>query len=106
MDELHFSYPLSADGSDPAISEIFRYLDEIFVNGTSKLVKEKCLRRLFWRCFLRPTMLITRNVGGFTEKFLFLRNFCKIVKSGKIGKWAKESRRFQGRTRTTATRKK
>jgi hypothetical protein len=34
-----------------------------------KLFKEKCLRRLFWRCFLRPTMLITRNGADFTEIF-------------------------------------
>ena len=59
MDELHFSYPLSADGSDPAISEIFRYLDEIFVNGTSKLVKEKCLRKedFVYLCSSRTTAL-------------------------------------------------
>ena len=29
-------------------------------------------------------MLITRNVGGSTEKFSFFRNFCKNVKVGKV----------------------
>ena len=28
--ELHLTYPLSADGSEPALSEIFRYVDERF----------------------------------------------------------------------------
>ncbi|MBE5744679.1 MAG: hypothetical protein E7355_00930 [Clostridiales bacterium] len=28
--ELHLTYPLSADGSEPALSEIFRYVDEYF----------------------------------------------------------------------------
>lgn len=30
LDELHLSYPLSADGNEPAISDIFHYLDEAF----------------------------------------------------------------------------
>lgn len=45
MDELHFSYPLSMDGSEPAVSEIFRYIDEVFTDGQGKkLSREKCLR--------------------------------------------------------------
>jgi len=36
MDKLYFSYPLSADGSEPALSEIFRYVHTMFssVNDT------------------------------------------------------------------------
>ena len=31
-DKLYFSYPLSADGSEPAISEIFRYIHTLFTS--------------------------------------------------------------------------
>lgn len=42
MDELHFTYPLSADGSEPSLSEIFRYVDDVFVNGNGeKLPRRK-----------------------------------------------------------------
>ncbi len=43
MDKLYFSYPLSADGSEPALSEIFRYVYTIFssVNGTPLLPIKK-----------------------------------------------------------------
>ncbi len=42
--ELHLSYPLAADGSEPAISDIFRYIDRLFSGATGgKLVKEKKL---------------------------------------------------------------
>ena len=43
-DALHLSYPLAADGSEPALSDIFRYIDRLFVevNG-GKLVRRKKL---------------------------------------------------------------
>lgn len=34
--ELHLSYPLAADGSDPTTSEVFRYIDRIFIDGNGK----------------------------------------------------------------------
>ncbi len=33
-DKLYLSYPLSADGSEPAVSEIFRYLNAVFCEET------------------------------------------------------------------------
>ena len=41
-DKLYLSYPLSADGSEPAISDVFRYIDANFVgvNG-GKIVRNK-----------------------------------------------------------------
>ena len=42
MEELHFTYPLSADGSEPSLSEIFRYVDDVFVDGEgNKLLRRK-----------------------------------------------------------------
>lgn len=35
-DKLFFSYPLCSDGSDPTVSEIFRYLDGIFYEDGQK----------------------------------------------------------------------
>lgn len=32
-DKLYLSYPLSADGSEPSISEVFRYINTIFCQG-------------------------------------------------------------------------
>ncbi len=42
LDDLYLTYPLSADGSEPAISEIFRYVDRLFCeeNG-GKLLRRK-----------------------------------------------------------------
>ncbi len=41
-DKLYFSYPLSADGSEPSVSEIFRYIDTIFCEDTGgKLLRKK-----------------------------------------------------------------
>ena len=41
---LHLSYPLAADGSEPAVSDVFRYIDRLFVerNG-GKLQRRKKL---------------------------------------------------------------
>lgn len=36
MDELHFTYPLSVDGSEPSLSEIFRYVDDVFTDMQGK----------------------------------------------------------------------
>ena len=45
MDALHVSYPLAADGSEPALSDVFRYVDRLFCdeNG-SKLIRYKKLQ--------------------------------------------------------------
>ncbi len=41
-ERLYFSYPLSSDGSEPALSEIFRYVDEVFRENTGgKLLRKK-----------------------------------------------------------------
>ena len=36
LDELHLSYPLSADGNEPALSDVFHYIDERFTSGEGK----------------------------------------------------------------------
>ncbi len=42
LDALHFTYPLSADGSEPSLSEIFRYVDDVFADTDgNKLVRRK-----------------------------------------------------------------
>ena len=33
---LHLSYPLAADGSEPALSDVFRYIDRLFVGTNGK----------------------------------------------------------------------
>ncbi len=44
LEELHLSYPLSADGSEPALSDIFRYLDTLFCDREGrKLPRRKKL---------------------------------------------------------------
>ncbi|MBE7085571.1 MAG: hypothetical protein E7366_00255 [Clostridiales bacterium] len=41
-DGLYLSYPLAADGSEPSLSEIFRYLDRLFCEETGgKLLRKK-----------------------------------------------------------------
>ena len=35
-DKLYLSYPLSADGSEPSISDVFRYIDTLFCTDTNK----------------------------------------------------------------------
>ncbi len=41
-DKLYFSYPLSSDGSEPSLSEIFRYVDTIFCEETgANLLRKK-----------------------------------------------------------------
>ncbi len=45
LEELHLTYPLAADGSEPSLSEIFRYLDKLFCNENGgKLLRRKKLR--------------------------------------------------------------
>jgi len=42
LDRLYLSYPLAADGSEPATSDIFRYVDRIFCNASGgKLQRRK-----------------------------------------------------------------
>ncbi|MBE7077874.1 MAG: hypothetical protein E7377_04130 [Clostridiales bacterium] len=41
---LHLSYPLAADGSEPALSDVFRYLDTMFCGmDGKKLLRQKSL---------------------------------------------------------------
>lgn len=41
-DKLYLSYPLPADGSEPSVSDIFRYVDSTFCEGNGgKLVRKK-----------------------------------------------------------------
>ena len=42
-DTLHLSYPLAADGSEPALSDVFRYIDRLFVSANGKLPRRKKL---------------------------------------------------------------
>lgn len=42
---LHLSYPLAADGSEPALSDVFRYIDRLFCSASGgKLPREKRAR--------------------------------------------------------------
>ena len=41
LDELHLSYPLSADGNEPALSDVFHYLDELFVGKDGKAIARR-----------------------------------------------------------------
>ncbi len=41
LDKLYLSYPLSSDGSEPAVSEIFRYVDNVFGVGKEKKVPRR-----------------------------------------------------------------
>ncbi len=44
LDKLYLTYPLPADGSDPTVSELFRYIDGAFCQADgSKLVRRKKL---------------------------------------------------------------
>jgi len=36
FDTLHLSYPLAADGSEPAVSDVFRYVDRLFCDVDGK----------------------------------------------------------------------
>ncbi len=40
-EQLHLSYPLAADGSEPALSDVFRYLDTLFRCRDGKKLKRK-----------------------------------------------------------------
>ncbi|MBO4940376.1 MAG: exodeoxyribonuclease V subunit gamma [Clostridia bacterium] len=70
-DELHLSYPLATDGSEPAVSEVFRYIDRLFCRQTEKggdtLLREKNLpdEEFAYRCSaLSPAirqLLIEKN---------------------------------------------
>lgn len=39
--ELHLTYPLSADGSEPTLSEIFRYVDEYFCDKNGEKISRR-----------------------------------------------------------------
>ena len=41
MDKLYFSYPLSANGDEPALSEIFRYVHTLFCSTTGGNLRAK-----------------------------------------------------------------
>ncbi len=42
MDKLYFSYPLSSNGDEPSLSEIFRYVDTVFCEKTGgQLLRKK-----------------------------------------------------------------
>lgn len=41
LKELHLTYPLSADGSEPTLSEIFRYVDECFCDKNGKALARR-----------------------------------------------------------------
>ncbi len=41
LKELHLSYPLSADGSEPTISDVFRYIDAVFCGLDGKNIQRQ-----------------------------------------------------------------
>lgn len=41
LQELHLTYPLSADGSEPTLSEIFRYVDEYFCGEDGNAIERR-----------------------------------------------------------------
>ena len=66
--KLYLSYPLTADGSEPALSDVFRYLDSTFcgVNGGKLERKKKMTEEDFPYCCSSPTpavrqLLIEKN---------------------------------------------
>lgn len=38
LSELHLSYPLMADGSEPSVSDVFRYIDAVFMTPTGDVL--------------------------------------------------------------------
>lgn len=53
LDELHLSYALGADGNEPAVSDVFRYIDAAFCDKEGKdIPREKKLREeeFSYRC--------------------------------------------------------
>ena len=52
-DALHLSYPLAADGSEPALSDVFRYVDRLFCNkqgGKLPRLKKMGAEDFAYRC--------------------------------------------------------
>lgn len=41
LEELHLSYPLTADGNEPAVSEIFHYVDQAFVQQDGNALERR-----------------------------------------------------------------
>lgn len=69
LDKLYLSYALGADGSEPAVSEVFRYLDGCFVGMDGKpLQREKKLKKeeFAYRC-CAPTPAIRQLLLEKTE---------------------------------------
>lgn len=75
LERLYLSYPLSADGSEPAVSEVFRYVDELFCSPE----KDRLQRRkktdkgdFAYKCSaLTPAirqLLIEKNEYGLRKK--------------------------------------
>ncbi|MBR2023861.1 MAG: exodeoxyribonuclease V subunit gamma, partial [Clostridia bacterium] len=62
MDEMHFSYPLSADGSEPSVSEIFRSIDDVFTDaqGNPLARRKSWTEEEFAYLCSRPTTAIRR----------------------------------------------
>ena len=58
-DKLYISYPLAADGGEPSLSDIFRYVDRLFCapNGKNYLVKRSYLARIFSIVAVRRLLL-------------------------------------------------
>ena len=53
LQRLHLSYPLSADGSEPALSDVFRYLDVAFCGEDRKPIphrKKMDLEEFYYEC--------------------------------------------------------
>ncbi len=49
VDELHLSYPLAADGSEPALSDVFRYVDALFCTPQNTAIpREKSIPEKEW----------------------------------------------------------
>ena len=83
MHELHLSYALGADGSEPAVSEVFRYLDACFCapDGNALVRNKKYSQEEFaYRCSA-PTPAIRQLLIEKSEYELYREDSCKEYSS-------------------------
>lgn len=99
-DEAHFSYALSADGNETALSEIFRYIDALFCDEKGEaLVMGKGWKseELPYRCSaFSPAVKRWYELRGQDEKAgIFYGEECNAVEQAlsrvQGGSWAKEA---------------
>lgn len=72
IDELHLSYPLAADGSEPALSDVFRYVDTLFCTPQNTAIpREKDIPEREWEYVCSAPVPAVRKLlrlGGELER--------------------------------------